>query len=106
MACPGIISCKISQYSKNSIGGYVLTHLHIIPWKFSIEFNENHFKKLYSQWLNNIFDLISKNQLENIAYPYLTELYVFLILQRNTLFQHIISILIKYLSYIMDWIII
>ena len=60
---------KLANILKNSIGGYVLTHLHIIPWKFSIEFNENHFKKLYSQWLNNIFDLISKNQLENIAYP-------------------------------------
>lgn len=60
---------QFANMLKISVGGKVLTHLHIIPWKFSIEYNERLFKKLYSQWLDNVFDSISKNYLENIAYP-------------------------------------
>lgn len=60
---------QLADILKSTFGGYVLTHLHIIPWKFNIEYNENHFKKLYSQWLNNTFNLISENYLEKTAYP-------------------------------------
>ncbi len=59
---------KLADILKSNLGGYVLTHLHIIPWKFNIEYNENHFKKLYTQWLHNIFNLISENYLEKTAY--------------------------------------
>ena len=64
-----LILVKLAYLLKLSLGGYVLTHLHIIPWKFNIEYNENHFKALYSQWIHNIFTEISNNRLENIAYP-------------------------------------
>ncbi len=59
---------KLAGMLKLSIGGYVLTHLHIIPWKFHIEYNELYFRQLYFQWLNGIFSEIKKNPLEEIAY--------------------------------------
>ena len=60
---------KLADILKSSLGGYTLTHLHIIPWKLSLEYNESQFRKQYSQWLNNTFNLINDNQLEKIAYP-------------------------------------
>lgn len=59
---------KLAGLLKLSIGGYVLTHLHIIPWKFYIEYDEQYFRKLYFQWLNGIFSEIRKNPLEEDAY--------------------------------------
>ena len=58
-----VVSDLISPYFKNR------KQLHIIPWKLSLEYNESLFKKQYSQWLNNTFNLINENQLEKIAYP-------------------------------------
>lgn len=63
-----LLLVKLADILKFSLGGYVITHLHIIPWKLSLENDENNFKKLYSQWLNGVFNLISENQLEKIAY--------------------------------------
>lgn len=78
---------ELANMFKKTLGGCVLTHLHIIPWKFSIEFNEIQFKKLYSQWLNNIFDSIKKNPLENIAYPLSDKI----VCVSNSARQHVIS---------------
>lgn len=59
---------KLADMLKNALGGNVVTHLHIIPWKFYIEYDENYFRKLYSQWLNGEFSLISNNPHEKVAY--------------------------------------
>ncbi|MCS2901679.1 glycosyltransferase family 4 protein [Bacteroides thetaiotaomicron] len=64
-----LLLVKLADILKLSLGGHILTHLHIIPWKLSLEYNESLFKKQYSQWLNNTFNLINENQLEKIAYP-------------------------------------
>lgn len=63
-----LLLAKLADVLKFSLGGYIITHLHIIPWKLGIEKNECDFKIIYSQWMNNIFNLISENQLEKIAY--------------------------------------
>lgn len=60
---------KLAYMLKLSIGGYVLTHLHMIPWKFNLEYNENYFKMIYTQWLKDEYNLISKCPLEKVAYP-------------------------------------
>ena len=73
MACARIITSKISGYFKVILGGHILTHLHIIPWKLSLEYNESLFKKQYSQWLNNTFNLINENRKPPIKYPYKKE---------------------------------
>lgn len=64
-----LLLVKLADILKLSLGGHILTHLHIIPWKLSLEYNESLFKKQYFQWLNNTFNLINENQLEKIAYP-------------------------------------
>lgn len=58
----------LALFLKNVIGGAILLHLHVIPWKFSLETNEEIFKKLYKEVENRRFGSISLNNTEQNAY--------------------------------------
>lgn len=60
--------CELANILKKRLGGFVITHLHIIPWKFAIESDEHSFNKMYSQWLKKDYDQLESNQLEKQAY--------------------------------------
>lgn len=60
--------CELANILKKRLGGFVITHLHIIPWKFAIESDEHFFNKMYSQWLKKAYDQLGSNQQEKQAY--------------------------------------
>lgn len=60
---------KLADLLSKEVGGMIITHLHIIPWKFNLENNENLFNNLYRQWLSGKYDGIAENRLERLAYP-------------------------------------
>ncbi|WP_336618642.1 glycosyltransferase, partial [Bacteroides acidifaciens] len=49
-------------------GGLILLHLHIIPWKFTLETDERTFNKMYKESQNGITNLIGSNFNEQNAY--------------------------------------
>lgn len=60
--------CGLANELKSAIGGNTILHLHILPWKFTFERNEQLFNRLYSDFLIEKYDSISKNTIEKIAY--------------------------------------
>lgn len=59
---------KLAKQLSEKNGGAIITHLHIIPWKFFIDNHQSFFNTLYKQWLNRDFNTISTNELESKAY--------------------------------------
>lgn len=53
---------------KCMLGGKVVTHLHIIPWKFSLEPNRKLFNKMYAGYLVHDYTLVKRDRLEKTAY--------------------------------------
>lgn len=56
--------CGLANELKSAIGGNTILHLHILPWKFTFERNEQLFNRLYSDFLIEKYDSISKNTIE------------------------------------------
>lgn len=79
---------KLADILKTSLGGVVLTHLHIIPWKFQLEHNATLFNTLYTCWKNNTNISKLRNQLENTAYSLSDRI----ICVSNSGKQHIMSV--------------
>lgn len=59
---------KLAKKLSLKNGGVIISHLHIIPWKFSYGTNQKYFNLLYKQKLEEDYSLISKNELERNAY--------------------------------------
>lgn len=78
---------ELANQLKSAVGGKVLVHLHIIPWKFSLESNERLFNKLYAESLNGVFDGINQNTVEQQAYALADKIVCVSISAR----QHIVS---------------
>ncbi|WP_336618215.1 glycosyltransferase [Bacteroides acidifaciens] len=59
---------ELTLLFKKKIGGLILLHLHIIPWKFTLETDERTFNKMYKESQNGITNLIGSNFNEQNAY--------------------------------------
>ena len=59
---------ELAKKLSHKNGGAIVSHLHIIPWKFSYSSNPNFFNLLYKQKQKEDYSLISKNELERNAY--------------------------------------
>ncbi|WP_336618680.1 glycosyltransferase [Bacteroides acidifaciens] len=59
---------ELTLLFKKNIGGLILLHLHIIPWKFTLETDERTFNKMYKESQNGITNLIGSNFNEQNAY--------------------------------------
>ncbi|WP_336618714.1 glycosyltransferase [Bacteroides acidifaciens] len=59
---------ELTLLFKIKIGGLILLHLHIIPWKFTLETDERTFNKMYKESQNGITNLIGSNFNEQNAY--------------------------------------
>lgn len=59
---------ELTLLLKKNFGGLILLHLHIIPWKFTLETDERTFNKMYKESQNGITNLIGSNFNEQNAY--------------------------------------
>ncbi|WP_336618088.1 glycosyltransferase [Bacteroides acidifaciens] len=59
---------ELTLLFKKKFGGLILLHLHIIPWKFTLETDERTFNKMYKESQNGITNLIGSNFNEQNAY--------------------------------------
>lgn len=53
---------------KQQAGGRILTHLHCIPWKFSVEQNEEKFNDLYEKYQKGQYAFFRETPLEELTY--------------------------------------
>lgn len=59
---------ELTLLLKKNFDGFILLHLHIIPWKFTLETDERTFNKMYKESQNGITNLIGSNFNEQNAY--------------------------------------
>lgn len=60
--------CKLADLLKSVLGGKIILHLHILPWKFVLEKNERLFNRLYTEVLGGNYGSINENSIEKTAY--------------------------------------
>lgn len=53
--------CKLADLLKSFLGGKIILHLHILPWKFVLERNERLFNRLYAEVLHGNYGSINEN---------------------------------------------
>ena len=78
----------LASLLKKELGGTILLHLHVIPWKFSLETNEKTFKQLYKEVEAGNFISISLNNTEQNAYTIADKI----ICVSNSAKKHILSV--------------
>mgnify|MGYP001160393817 FL=1 len=78
----------LASLLKKELGGTILLHLHVIPWKFSLETNEKTFKQLYKEVEAGNFISISLNNTEQNAYTIADKI----ICVYNSAKKHILSV--------------
>lgn len=59
---------KFANFLKNKIGGKIICHVHVIPWKLSYEEHEEMFTNYYRQTIDHNYIFLKKNKLEYEAY--------------------------------------
>lgn len=60
--------CRLADRLKTVVGGKIILHLHILPWKFSLEKNERLFNRLYNDFLCENYESMRVNRIEKNAY--------------------------------------
>lgn len=78
----------LASLLKKKTGGSIILHLHVIPWKFSLETNERIFKQLYKEVETGKFSSISLNDTEQNAYTVADKI----ICVSNSAKKHILSV--------------
>lgn len=58
----------LAKCLSRDLGGAIITHLHVIPWKLNLERHESFFNNLYKQHLAGNYKSLCNNKLEICAY--------------------------------------
>lgn len=59
---------RLASIFKKNLGGAIITHVHIIPWKGNYTFDEVKFNKIYASYADGCINDLGKDRFEEYAY--------------------------------------